>query len=139
MLKRAAQLDPQNKDIHFHYAVALANSGDVRGAYNEFRTLLSERDSHYNLGKICHTRGDLVSAERHFARVLQIDPQFQPAQEMMARIRPSQEQQSTQYVSYQRGREERRAIPVSAERARSDRSKPFKPVLEYSEEVKPAF
>lgn len=139
MLKRAAQLDPQNKDIHFHYAVALANLGDSRGAYNEFRTLLSERDSHYNLGKICHKRGDMISAQRHFEKVLQIDPEFQPAQEMMARIRPSKEQSNTQYVSYQRGRSERRAIPASAERTNSERSKPFKPVFEYSEEVKPAF
>lgn len=133
LLKRAVVLDPQNKDIHFHYAVALAHSGDIRGSYNQFRSVLSERDAHYNLAKIYHSRGDLVSAERHFARVLQIDPDFQPAQEMMARIRPS-EQQRSEYASRQRGRSERKTIPASAER-----SKPFKPVFEYSEEISPAF
>jgi Tfp pilus assembly protein PilF len=140
LLKRAAQLEPQNKDIQFHLAVALANAGDIRGAYTQFRTVLSERDSHYNLGKILVQRGDQVSAERHFARVLEIDPDFKPAQEMMARLQPNQQPQTTQYASRQFSRpEQQRTIPANAERSSSQQSKPFKPVFNYSEESKPAF
>jgi tetratricopeptide (TPR) repeat protein len=139
LFQRANQLDPQNKDIHFHLGVALANVGDLRGAYTQFRTGLSERDSHFNLAKILHKRGDLTSAERHMARVLELDPEYQPAQEMMARLTHGRRQSLAQQSPPQHSRGERRAIPVSAQRSNPEFSEPFTPVFEYSEENIPPF
>jgi Flp pilus assembly protein TadD len=44
LLKQAAALAPANREIHYHYGVALAKSGDKRSARRQLEPLLAAKD-----------------------------------------------------------------------------------------------
>lgn len=95
-LQRASTAAPNDKTVRFHYAVALAKSGQIRDAIPLFRSTLDPAAVHYNIGLVLHERGDLAGAEEEFSQALLDNPRLQPAQQWLADVRREREQEATQ-------------------------------------------
>lgn len=88
-LTAAMRDDPANKRYRFHLAVALAKSGDTVAAFPHFSQTVGESTAHYNIGVILKTQGRYQQAEQHFQQSLAHQPDFEPARQALAEVRPS--------------------------------------------------
>src|SRR5207253_3830246 len=60
-LERAMAAAPQDKAFRFHYAIALAKSGQIAKAIPHLVDAVGSAAAHYNLGLILHDRGELAA------------------------------------------------------------------------------
>ncbi len=89
-LNEAVLAAPDEKTYRYHFAVALASTGDVPRALQQFSLTIGEAEAHYNVGHILYERGDVVEAERQFLAALLKQPNLQVAQQMLDEIRGAQ-------------------------------------------------
>ena len=72
--------------FRYHYAIALAQSGDMYAAFPQFRQVLGEAEAHYNIGYLLYEQGQTAMAKARFEKALSINPQLQQAKELLAEI-----------------------------------------------------
>lgn len=155
LLEHAVQLNPDHKEYRYHYAVSLAHTGATQNAYREFRHVMGDAETHYNIAHILHQTGNWSGAEQHVNHALRIQPDLVPARNLMAELLKSGGQEM-QYVnhetaprrtsvaqsSHQTG-ESRRAFHTEPEPEQgfyvpaSGQAPPFPASLEYSETTQP--
>lgn len=92
-IQKATLAAPNEKSYQFHYAIALAKSGQINESIPIFRTILEPAAVHYNIGVILHDRGDLVASEEQFTLALLENPRLQPAQQWLTDVRRERELQ----------------------------------------------
>jgi tetratricopeptide (TPR) repeat protein len=82
--KRAAGLAPKNPGILYNYALALADSGELRAAAEQYRAALALKPAYglaaNNLGTVLERLGDAKGAEAAYARAVAINPRHAEAQ-----------------------------------------------------------
>jgi tetratricopeptide (TPR) repeat protein len=79
ILQRARIAAPEDKTILFHYAIALARSGEIRAAHPLLIEAVGSAAANYNLGLILHERGDLAGSEDRFAKAVADNPKLKQA------------------------------------------------------------
>lgn len=90
-LQKASSTVPNDKTYRFHYAIALAKSGQINEAIPVLRSTVEPAAVHYNIGLILHDRGDLAGAEEQFSQALIENPRLQPAQQWLTDVRRERE------------------------------------------------
>ncbi len=90
-LRQTVKLDPGLSEAHCNLASALAESGRTEEAVAEFQVALRLRpdyaEAHCNMGNALITLHRLPEARGHFEEALRIDPHFDPARQMLDRLR----------------------------------------------------
>lgn len=92
-LQKASSAAPNDKTATFHYAIALAKSGQINESIPLLRSILEPAAVHYNVGLILHERGDLAASEEQFTLALLENPRLQPAQQWLTDVRRERELQ----------------------------------------------
>ncbi len=99
MLQRALASAPDDKAIRFHYAIALAKSGQINEAAPHLVQAVGSAAAHYNIGLILHERGDLAASEEEFVTAILENPRLPQAQHWLNLVRREREQvQTTGYI-----------------------------------------
>ncbi len=83
LLAEAADEAPAESIYRYHLAVAMAQSGDVDGAFPHFRLALGEAEAHYNIGYLLYERGYQDLAKQRFLKALELNPKLAQAQAML--------------------------------------------------------
>jgi len=90
-LQKAAELEPASAEAHCNLGVALAQAGRLAEAVDQYQAALRLRSdyaaAHYNLGNAMFQLRHATEARQHFEAALRIDPHFEPAREMLERLR----------------------------------------------------
>ncbi len=86
LLEQAAEAEPNEPTFRYHYAIGLAQSGDMAAAFPQFRHVLGEAEAHYNIGYLLYEQGQTEMAKARFEKALAINPQLQQAQNLLAEI-----------------------------------------------------
>ncbi|HEY3968586.1 MAG TPA: tetratricopeptide repeat protein [Planctomycetaceae bacterium] len=92
-LQKASAAAPNDKTYRFHYAIALAKSGQINESIPLLQSTVEPAAVHYNIGLILHERGDLAGSEEQFSEALLQNPRLQPAQQWLADVRREREVQ----------------------------------------------
>jgi tetratricopeptide (TPR) repeat protein len=88
LLEEAAEAAPNEVTYRYHYAVAVAQSGDLNGAFPHFQRAVGEAEAHYNLGYLLHEKGHLELARQRFQRAIALNPKLIQAQAMLDDLEP---------------------------------------------------
>jgi tetratricopeptide (TPR) repeat protein len=90
LLKRAARLDPDNAEAHYHLGIALGQSGKARSGVDHLEAAVrldpNKVDARYNLAKIRAEQGRLEAAVKLYARILAIRPRFAEARYLLGQV-----------------------------------------------------
>jgi Tfp pilus assembly protein PilF len=86
-LQRAVSASPDDKAIRYHYAIALAKSGQLEQAKPQLVQAVGSATAHYNIGILLHEQGDLVGSEEQFSAALLENPRLEPAQNWLKEVR----------------------------------------------------
>ncbi|HUL54924.1 MAG TPA: tetratricopeptide repeat protein [Opitutaceae bacterium] len=90
-LQKAVELEPASAEAHCNLGVALAQAGRLGEAVDQYQAALRLRSdyaaAHYNLGNAMFQLHQATEARQHFEAALRIDPHFEPAREMLERLR----------------------------------------------------
>jgi tetratricopeptide (TPR) repeat protein len=91
-LERAIFIDPREVALHTRLAGLYARLGDHRKAVRERQAVLAlapadRADAYYQLALAWFEAGDLDQARRSVLRALEVAPSFEPAQQLLLRIR----------------------------------------------------
>ncbi len=86
LLEKAAEAAPTETTFRYHYAIALAQSGDMSAAFPHFRQVLGEAEAHYNIGYLLYEQGQTAMAKARIEKALSIKPELQQAQDLLAEI-----------------------------------------------------
>lgn len=78
--------DPENTTSRYQLAVALVHAGDVESALPHFIRTVGDAEGHYNTALILHEENRVDEAEKHFLLAISKKPDFQQAQQWLARI-----------------------------------------------------
>nr|WP_281381378.1 tetratricopeptide repeat protein [Geomicrobium halophilum] len=77
-LQRVVELDPQDVEARFYFALTLAQSQLLDEAIKEFQSVINDKenhaDAHYNLGVAYHAKAEDDKALDHFNRALSAQP-----------------------------------------------------------------
>lgn len=90
-LQSATAAAPEEKSFRFHYAIALAKSGQVEQAVPHLLDTVGSAAAHYNIGLVLHDRGDLAASEDQFAAAILENPRLQQAQYWLTEVRHEKE------------------------------------------------
>jgi tetratricopeptide (TPR) repeat protein len=88
LLEEAADAAPNELTYRYHLAVAMAQSGDVNGAFPHFQEALGEAEAHYNIGFLLAEQGHKDMAKQRFQKALSINPGLMQAQMMLEELEP---------------------------------------------------
>ncbi len=91
-LQRALAAAPEDKTCRFHYAIAMAKSGQIEQAIPQLVESVGLAAAHYNIGLILHERGDLTGSEEQFVAAILENPRLQPAQYWLTEVRRERDQ-----------------------------------------------
>ncbi|MGC1274101.1 MAG: tetratricopeptide repeat protein [Planctomycetaceae bacterium] len=116
LLERAADAAPDEPLYRHHFAVALARSGDMARAFDEFAKVHGEAEAHYRIASLHREQGRHKPAETELMKALELRPDLSAAQQMLDDVR--------------RGRDERDSL---AERDAA----PASPVIQAAAEIRP--
>jgi Tfp pilus assembly protein PilF len=86
-LQKASAAAPYDNTVRFHYAIALARSGQINQATPLLQSVMEPADVHYNLGVILREQGDLAGSEQQFTLALRENPYLEPAEQWLAEVR----------------------------------------------------
>lgn len=86
LLEEAADAAPTELTYRHHLAVALAQSGDIQGAFHQFKQVSGEAEAHYNIGYLLVEKGHKDMARQRFQQALAMNPQLTQAQMMLDEI-----------------------------------------------------
>ncbi len=90
-LQGATAAAPESKDYRFHYAIALAKSGQIDLAMPHLVDSVGSPAAHYNIGLILHDRGDLAASEDQFAQAILENPRMTQAQYWLTEVQRERE------------------------------------------------
>lgn len=90
-LQSAMVAAPEVKDYRFHYAIALAKSGQIEQAVPHLVDTVGSAAAHYNIGLILHDRGDLAASEDEFAAAILENPRLSQAQYWLTEVQHERE------------------------------------------------
>lgn len=90
-LQSATSAAPDDKSFRFHYAIALAKSGQIEQAVPQLVDAVGSAAAHYNIGLVLHERGDLAASEDEFSAALLENPRLQQAQYWLTEVRHERE------------------------------------------------
>ena len=79
--------DPENTSSRYQLAVALVHAGDVDSALPHFIRTVGDAEGHFNTGLILHEEQRFDEAEKHFLLATSKKPDFQKAEQWLARIK----------------------------------------------------
>lgn len=91
-LQRAMAAAPDDKTYRFHYAIALAKSGQIEQAVPMLVEMVGPAAMHYNIGLILHEKGDLPGSEEQFVEAVLKDSRLQAAQYWLKQVQREREQ-----------------------------------------------
>jgi len=86
-LQRAMNAAPDDKNYRFHYAVAMAKSGQIESSRSLLMETVGGAATHYNIGLVLHERGELAAAEDEFIAAILENPRMQQAQYWLNEVR----------------------------------------------------
>ena len=90
LIQQSVDLDPTNPLFRQRLARALAMDGELKEAEVQYRKALDmgvkSREVHFELGKVILDQDRVDDAVACFEAALKVDPEFQPASEMLAMI-----------------------------------------------------
>ncbi|MGQ0637107.1 MAG: tetratricopeptide repeat protein [Planctomycetaceae bacterium] len=86
-LQKAMAAEPDERSFQFHYAIALAKSGQVDAARPHLVESVGPAAAHYNLGVILHDQGYPTKAEEEFVAALVENPRLEQAQRWLKDLR----------------------------------------------------
>ena len=90
-LQSATAAAPEEKNFRFHYAIALAKSGQIEQAVPHLIETVGSAAAHYNIGLVLHDRGELGASEEQFAAAVLENPRLQPAQYWLTEVQREKE------------------------------------------------
>lgn len=93
-LQRAVAASPDDKDIRYHYGVALAKSGQTEQAMPQLVDALGSAKAHYNMGVILYEQRQLVASEEQFAAAVMENPRLEQAAQWLTEVRRELSEQS---------------------------------------------
>lgn len=83
LLEEAADATPGELAYRHHFALALAESGDVEAAFAQFRQAVGEAEAHYNIGFLMLEKGHKELARRRFQQAIALNPKLNQAQALL--------------------------------------------------------
>jgi len=92
LLQRALEATPEDKLIRFHYAIAIAKSGQIDQALPHLVEAVGPAAAHYNIGLILHERGDLAASKAQFVAAVLENPRLEQAQYWLNEVGREMEQ-----------------------------------------------
>lgn len=95
-LQRAAAGAPEDQAIQYHYAITLAQSGQIKEAEPLLVKSVGKASAHYNIGVILHEQGDLIGSEERFVAAILENPRLEEAQHWLQEIRRDRQKASPQ-------------------------------------------
>jgi tetratricopeptide (TPR) repeat protein len=110
-LERALARAPEDKTIRFHYAVALAKTGQTDNAMPHFVESVGNAAANYNIGLVMHEQGNLEAAEDRFAAAILENPRLEAAQKWLELVQREQ-QGDTRHADAQLPQSSRTPSPV---------------------------
>jgi hypothetical protein len=90
-LQSATSAAPDEKEFRFHYAIALAKSGQIEQAIPQLIDTVGSAAAHYNIGMVLHDRGDLAGSEEQFTAAILENPRLQQAQYWLTEVQHERE------------------------------------------------
>ena len=94
--QRAMAGAPQDQTYQYHYAIALARSGQIKEAEPLLVRSVGKANADYNIGVILHERGDVVGSEERFMAAIVENPRLEAAQHWLQEIRRDRQQPAQQ-------------------------------------------
>jgi tetratricopeptide (TPR) repeat protein len=86
-LKKACDLDSENRAYATTYAFGLARAGRADESLDVFRKLGSEAQAHYNLARMLHHMQQDDQCRAHLEKALEADPQLASARQMLTALK----------------------------------------------------
>lgn len=86
--EQAIALDPDSKLYRNNIARELIRGGHPREAYAQLRSVYDSAVSYYNMGFLFNEKGDQRAALYHFHKAVELNPNFQQAQQWCAALSP---------------------------------------------------
>lgn len=83
-LQKAVNLDPKNKTYRAALAGVMLDSGNADGAMEELRQVETPAMANYQMAYLHFTRKNVPATQQYLAAALQIDPNLQPARNLLA-------------------------------------------------------
>lgn len=83
-LQKAVNLDPKNKSHRAALAGVLLDSGSAEAAMEELRQVETPAMANYQMAYLHFTRKNVPATQQYLASALQIDPNLQPARNLLA-------------------------------------------------------
>jgi outer membrane protein assembly factor BamA len=113
-LGRAWDAAPNDKTIEFHYAIALAKSGDVGRAFPLLLETVGTAAAHYNVGLVLHEGGELAASEAEFAKAVAENPELEQARYWLKEVHRELARQLANAGAGQSHDDELPSAPLSA-------------------------
>lgn len=85
-LKKATELDPENKLYQNYYGYCLARTGQYEESLKVFCKVNPEAEAHYNLARMLHHLQDDDLSKEHLRQALKLNPHHEPARELLAQL-----------------------------------------------------
>ncbi len=92
LLEQAADAAPHEIIFRYHLALAMAQSGDIQGAFPHFQQAVGEAEAHYNIGYLLYDKGHKELARQRFRKALALNPRLTQAQAMLDEMDPNKQQ-----------------------------------------------
>jgi tetratricopeptide (TPR) repeat protein len=80
---RGISRDPKEQTCRVNYGLMLAARADTEGALEQFQTVLSSAEAHYNIGSVFEQQGHKEQAKVEYRKALALNPNLADAQKRL--------------------------------------------------------
>lgn len=94
LLHRAVELEPANRKFSSSYALMLARAERFEESLGWLKKLYGEAEAHFTLARMLHHMGKNGLCRQHLDLALQVDPNYQPALDLLRDLDREQTQTS---------------------------------------------
>jgi tetratricopeptide (TPR) repeat protein len=81
--ERGISRDPKEQTCRVNYGLMLASRGLTEQALEQFQTVLTPAESHYNIGSVFEQQGHKENAKVEYRKALALDPKLDDAQKRL--------------------------------------------------------
>ena len=85
-LRKAVELQPSNKSYRHALAGSLLDGGDASGSFSELGQCETPAMAQYHMAYLHFQRKNIPATQQHLTEALKIDPNLQPARDLLASI-----------------------------------------------------
>jgi len=85
-LKRASELDPENRQIVKSYALGLARNGRLEESLAQFRKVMPEAEAHYTVARMLKHVNQVEQSKEQVQLALRANPAYEPAHRLLAEL-----------------------------------------------------